>query len=200
MPARRRARRFTPSGSRRGSTATFRTTLLGTMIESSPVAKVVYSSPSELTVPSNVPASGPPCRRTRSPTRNGRALSRTVPANRFPSVCCAASPRITAVKAPPRASVRASMPATRSATTTATSTVTRRTRNPTVPAVAGSSRRNSGGPSTRPSARAIAQPRITRATTTIAVTVVSSTGSRTLRAGWPWWAGSVVPSRLTRLS
>ena len=55
MPARRRARRFTPSGSRRGSTATFSTTLLGTMIESSPVAKVVYSSPSELTVPSKRP-------------------------------------------------------------------------------------------------------------------------------------------------
>ena len=100
IPARSRARRLTASGSRRGSTATFSTTLLGTMIESSPVANVVYSRPSELTVPSTVPASGPPCRRTRSPTRKGRALSRTVPAIRFPSVCCAARPKITAVNAP----------------------------------------------------------------------------------------------------
>ena len=105
------------------ATATLSTTLLGTRIESSPVANVVYSSPSELTVPSSWPASGPPCRRTRSPTRNGRALSRTVPAIRLPSVCCAARPRITAVNAPPSASVRASMPATRSATISASTTV-----------------------------------------------------------------------------
>ena len=52
MPARRRARRLTASGSRSGRIATFNTTLLGTMIESSPVAKVVYINPSELTVPS----------------------------------------------------------------------------------------------------------------------------------------------------
>ena len=38
---------------------------------------------------------------------------------------------------------------------------TRRIRKPTVPAVAGSSRRNSGGPRPRPMSRAIAQPRIT---------------------------------------
>ena len=41
MPGRRRARRFTASGSRSGSTAPFSTTLLGTMIESSPLANVV---------------------------------------------------------------------------------------------------------------------------------------------------------------
>ena len=43
----------------------------------------------------------PAWRRTRSPTRNGRALSSTIPAMRLPSVCCAARPMITAVKAPP---------------------------------------------------------------------------------------------------
>ncbi len=52
MPRRRRARRLTASGSLIGSTATFSTTLLGTMIESSPLANVVYSRPSELTTPS----------------------------------------------------------------------------------------------------------------------------------------------------
>ena len=39
MPARSRARRLTASGSRSGSTATLSTTLLGTMIESSPVSE-----------------------------------------------------------------------------------------------------------------------------------------------------------------
>ncbi len=53
IPGRNRARRLTASGSLIGSTATFSTTLFGTRIESSPVANVVYSSPSELTVPSS---------------------------------------------------------------------------------------------------------------------------------------------------
>src|SRR5438045_1428431 len=45
---------------------------------------------------------------TRSPTRNARALSRTSPANRLPSVCCAASPAMMPVKAPPTAPLRVS--------------------------------------------------------------------------------------------
>ena len=54
---------------------------------------------------------------------------------------------MTAVKAPPTASVSRLEPATRSATSTATTTAkTRRMRKPTVPAVAGSIRRKSVGP------------------------------------------------------
>jgi hypothetical protein len=59
---RRRARRSTAAGSRSGTTAALRTTLLGTMIESCPCAKVVQSSPSEATTPSSWPASPPACR------------------------------------------------------------------------------------------------------------------------------------------
>ncbi len=144
----RLVRRHPRSSSRRPAsvwTATFSTTLLGTSTEPSSVANVVYISPSELTTPSIWPASGPPCRRTRSPTRNGPALSSTVPAIRLPSVCCAARPRTTAVNAPPTASVRGSTPAISSATSSATPTVTRRITKPTVPAVAGSMRRKSAG-------------------------------------------------------
>ena len=87
----------------------------------------------------------PPVRRTRSPTRNGRALVSTVPAKTLPSVCCAASPSTTAVKAPPTASAFASSPAIRSATTTIATIVSRRIMKPTVPAVPGSIRRKSAG-------------------------------------------------------
>ena len=86
------------------------------MIESSPWRERRVEQPERADDALDWPASGPPCRRTRSPTRNGRALSRTVPAKRLPSVCWAARPRITAVNAPPSASVRGSRPATRSAT------------------------------------------------------------------------------------
>ena len=79
--------------------ATFRTLRFGTSIRSSPLDMTVCSRPSELTVPSMSPARSPPCRRTRSPTTNGRALSSTTPAKRLPSVCCAARPTITAVAA-----------------------------------------------------------------------------------------------------
>jgi hypothetical protein len=50
--------------------------------------------------------------------RNGRALSSTVPATRLPMVCCAARPMMTAVIAPPTASVSRSRPASRRATST----------------------------------------------------------------------------------
>ena len=66
-------------------------------------------------MPSIWPARPPPCRRTRSPIRNGRAAIRTMPAIRLPSVCWAARPKTTAVMAPPTASVRGSRPAIRSA-------------------------------------------------------------------------------------
>jgi hypothetical protein len=62
------------------------------------------------------------------------------------------------VNAPPRASVRGPSPATRSAISTATSIVTSRSRNPIVPAVPGSMRRNSVGPKARPTSRANCQP------------------------------------------
>ena len=125
----------------------------------------------------DLPASGPPCRRTLSPTRNGLALRSTVPANMLPSVCWAARPRITAVKAPPSASVRGSMPMMPSATITASATVARRITKPTVPADAGSIRRNSAGPNARPTSRAIAQPSITRTITVTKSTGVSSQAS-----------------------
>jgi len=50
-PGRRRARVDTGRSAQGGMTATLSTTLLGTMIESSPLAKSVQSSPSELTTP-----------------------------------------------------------------------------------------------------------------------------------------------------
>jgi hypothetical protein len=75
---------------------------------------------------------------------------------------------MTAVKAPPTASVRGSSPATRSATMIASPTKTRRIRKPTVPAGPGSRRRNSVGPSARPTSRAICQPR-TMSTTVVAI-------------------------------
>ena len=104
---------------------------------------------------------------------------RTVPANRLPSVCWAARPTTTAVNAPPRASVRGPMPAIRSANTVATTIVNSRMRKPTVPAVPGSMRRNSVGPSSLPTSRARAQPSMISATTVAArtgTTPDSSTG------------------------
>ena len=49
-------------------------------------------------------AEGAGCSRIASPTRNGRANSRTRPANTLPSDCCAAMPTNTLVRAPPRTS------------------------------------------------------------------------------------------------
>ncbi len=63
------------------------------------------------------------------------------------------------MKAPPRASVRGPSPAIRSATTTAAKIVPSRMRKPTVPAVPGSIRRKSTGPSARPTSRANCHPR-----------------------------------------
>ena len=100
----------------------------------------------------------PPFRRTRSPTRNGRALRRMSPAKRLPSVCWAASPTMTAVNAPPTASVPRSRPAIRSAASTATAVVARRMRKTAVPAVPFSRRRNSTGCSQRPTSRASIHP------------------------------------------
>ena len=116
-------------------------------------------------MPSIAPAVAPECRRIRSPTRNGRALRRTVPAIRLPTVCCAASPNSTAVTAPPTASVSGLRPAIRRATRMARMTVKSRIRKPSVPAVPGSSRLKRMGPTARPMSRASAQPRITSATT-----------------------------------
>ena len=107
----------------------------------------------------------PPASRIRSPTRNGRALSSTIPAIRLPSVCCAARPTMTAVNAPPMASSRGSRPAMRRATSSVTPTVARRMMKPNVPAVLGSMRLKRLGPIARPTSRAIAHPRTTRATT-----------------------------------
>ena len=89
---------------------------------------------------------------------------------------------MTAVNAPPSASVRASTPATRRATSSASPAVTRLMTKPTVPAVAGSRRRNSAGPRLRPTSRAIAQPRIISTTTVATVIGVSSAGSSSLAA------------------
>ena len=77
------------------------------MIESSPRRERRVEQPQRARpCPRSGPRAAPPCRRTRSPTRKGRALSSTVPAITLPSVCCAARPKITAVNAPPSASVR----------------------------------------------------------------------------------------------
>jgi hypothetical protein len=57
------------------------------------------------------------------------------------TVCWAARPSTIAVNAPPTASVPIVTPAIRSAATTTTVSETNRTRKPTVPAMAGSSRR-----------------------------------------------------------
>ena len=134
------------------------------MIESSPLEKTVCSRPSELTVPSISPARSPPCRRTRSPTTNGRALSSTTPAKRLPSVCWAARPRMTAVAAAAGTRFWLVTPATRSATSVATTAKNSRMRKPTVPAVPGSIRRNSAGPRTRPRSRARPKPSSSSAT------------------------------------
>ena len=88
-------------------------------------------------MPSTWPARPPACRRTRSPTRNGRAEISTMPAIRLPSVCWAARPTTTAVTAPPTASVRGVRPAIRSAISAARTRNDRRIRKPTVPAVPG---------------------------------------------------------------
>jgi hypothetical protein len=72
---------------------------------------------------------------------------------------------MTAVMAPPTASVSGLSPARRSATSTVITSVASRIRNPTVPAVPGSSRFMSTGPIARPRFMAKAQPRMTRATT-----------------------------------
>ena len=150
MPALRRTRTSTGSGSLSGTTTAEITPLLGIMIWSSPRASVVYISPSELTIPSWMPPSAPACSRTRSPTRNGRAVSSTSPANRLPSVCWAASPSTTAVNALPAISDAVFTPATLSAISTVIASVNRRMMNPTVPAVPGSIRLNIVGPAARP--------------------------------------------------
>ena len=137
--------------------------LFGTMIESSPWAKVVYSSPSEATTPSSWPATPPACSRTRSPTRNGRAEISTSPAIRLPSVCCAARPKTTAVNAPPTASVSRLQAGDAQRDEHATRRTTSRIRKPTVPAVAGSIRRNSARAASSARGRARArQPRTTQ--------------------------------------
>jgi hypothetical protein len=72
---------------------------------------------------------------------------------------------MTAVKAPPTASVRGGRPAMFSAARSVIPTVPRRIRKPTVPAVPGSRRRNRAGPAARPTSRAIVQPSTTSART-----------------------------------
>ncbi len=128
-------------------------------------------------MPSIWPASPPPWSRTRSPIRNGRAAISTTPAIRLPSVCCAARPKTTAVIAPPTASARGSSPAIRSAESAASARNVSRIRNDTVPAVPGSTRRNSAGSTQRPRSRASAQPRITSTIAAVTRTGVSSPNS-----------------------
>src|SRR5450756_952416 len=60
--------------------------------------------PISATVPSIWPPSAPAWSRTSSPTRNGCASSKTMPANTLDSDCCAAIPTKTLVSAPPRRS------------------------------------------------------------------------------------------------
>ena len=72
------------------------------------------------------------------------------------------------MNAPPSVSDRAESPATFAAAKKVMMIVARRMRNPTVPAVAGSIRRKSIGPSDRPAARASDHPRIS-ITTTLAI-------------------------------
>ena len=165
-PEVRRTLTSTESGSLSGMTTAASTTLLGIMIWSAPRVSVVYSRPSELTMPSTWPPTAPACSRIRSPTRNGRALSSTMPAIALPSVCWAARPKMTAVKPPPTASVCSLAPATLSATSTVITIVSSRIRKPTVPAVAGSIRRRNVGPAKRLASRASAQPIATSASAT----------------------------------
>ena len=80
----------------------------------------------------------------------------------------------TAVIAPPTASVRGSRPATRSDAIAAATRNASRIRKPTVPAVAGSMRRNSAGAEKRPRSRASAQPRATITTAAAIRTGVST--------------------------
>ena len=166
VPERSRTVSRTASGSRNGLTDTDSTRLLGTSTGSSPALKVVYSRPSADTTPSILPPMPPPCRRTRSPTRNGRALSRTIPAIRLPSVCCAARPKTTAENEAPIAIAAIGTPAMRSASTIAASTVSSRITNPAVPAVAVSIRLKRIGSSPRTKSRASAQPMMISASTT----------------------------------
>jgi hypothetical protein len=69
---------------------------------------------------------------------------------------------MTAVNAEAASNVSGLRPAIDSANSNTAISATSRTKNPTVPAVAGSMRRKSSGPIARPSARAMAQPRISR--------------------------------------
>ncbi|MFN8202535.1 MAG: hypothetical protein U0S48_08230 [Solirubrobacteraceae bacterium] len=69
------------------------------------------------------------------------------------------------MNAPPSVSDRADSPAMFAAAKKVMRIVARRIRNPTVPAVAGSIRRKSSGPSDRPAARASDQPRLSITTT-----------------------------------
>jgi hypothetical protein len=96
---------------------------------------------------------------------------------RFPSVCCAARPNTTAVIAPPTASVSGFSPAARSASSAAAVRNTSRIRNPIVPAVAGSMRRNRAGAVKRPMSRASAQPSTTITTASATRTGVSAPNS-----------------------
>ena len=85
-PARSRARRSTPAGVRSGTIVALSAALLGTRIVPLPRANTVYMRPWLATVPSTVAPSVPPCRRTRSPTRNGREAWSITPAITLPSV------------------------------------------------------------------------------------------------------------------
>ena len=125
-----------------------------------------------------LPASAPPTSRTRSPTRNGRVLSSTRPANRLPSVCCAARPSTTAVTAPPTASVPVRRPAIlqrqRDDDGRSSSAGSGTRPCPRSPDPCGET---APGRSPRPSAWASAHPRIARATTVATFTGVPRPGN-----------------------
>lgn len=87
---------------------------------------------------------------------------------------------MTAVNAPPTASVPGASPAIRSATRSARTTVASRIKNPTVPAVPASMRRNNAGPSQRAMERASDQPRIT-SVIAVATRIGSSSPNRARR-------------------
>ena len=143
---RSRARRSTAAGSRSGTTAALEHDVVGDH------DRVLALREGRVEQAERADDALDLARRRRRPAaargrRRGTAAPRSAPCRRSgcPSVCCAARPMTTAVIAPPTASVAGSSPPTRSDSSTASAIITSRIRNETVPAVAGSMRRNSAG-------------------------------------------------------
>jgi hypothetical protein len=66
--------------------------------------------PISVTIPRSSPPSAPDLIHTWSPTSTGRASRRTIPANRFERLCCAAMPTSTVANAPPTSTCVTPMP------------------------------------------------------------------------------------------